>query len=837
MDLMKNFRIAGVIGLLAAIPIHVSAADYFNRCVPYVDVFSTMDQSEEGAAEHNQKLKDEAQAKCDVENRIYDQWEPEIRKLQQSADTAYAAAQAQDWPKYQTILNDVRPTIDKFRTLASENPKLPEAQNLSSLYGPDITYMTQNAGLGTSSNLDDAIEKISAGLNTPNAQQAAGAGVNLIRQTEVRVAPVVKMLVRQAKANLAEVRVESAAQENRETANKVMSQSQKLRGDTVESYFGGFGTRLAKVITPWFLVLCIVVAGGVWLGNKRRQNPIVSGAAAALSYALPGTLMALVFVVLPFLPMWLVMLATVIASIAMFYFAGRVFGWLADKIGQNKAARWLRILGGTIDNLRKGMESPVQTDAATQMAASKATHGSARWGTVAEIEANNHFGSGGFTLARVPDAPKGVDPRFRFTGHVVTVAPTGSGKGIGSVMPNLLEYKGSALVLDVKGENAAVTARARRAMGHKVYVIDPFNVTEGEKHAFNVLDRINPNDPDCVSETAVLADSLVISGGKDADAHFDESAKTLLQGFMLYVAGLSDPTKRTLGELRELLTADEDTFLGILTGMALDEDYAYGIAARAANTIIGMSDRERSSVVSTARRSTAFLDDPRIAEALSRSDFNLANIKSELMTVYLVMPMNKIGPNSRFIRAFVNNVMAAITASPKKPQENVAFFLDEFGQLGYMKSIEDAVSLLRGYGLSFWVYVQELSQLKNVYPRWQTFLANSAKVFFGVDDLDTAKYVSETLGKSTIEYETQNAGRNSGNSLSGGGASLSGGRSTGSSQQMAGRDLLTPDEVMQLGPTRPIVLVRGERPYQLVRMNYLTDAEFVGLADPNPYHS
>ncbi|WP_234420870.1 type IV secretory system conjugative DNA transfer family protein [Xanthomonas fragariae] len=249
-----------------------------------------------------------------------------------------------------------------------------------------------------------------------------------------------------------------------------------------------------------------------------------------------------------------------------------------------------------------------------------------------------------------------------------------------------------------------------------------------------------------------------------------------------------------------------------------------------------MSDRERGSVLSTARRNTAFLDDPRIVAALGRSDFDLSAIKSELMTVYLVMPANRIGPNARFLRLFIGSVLTAITSSATQPPYRVAFVLDEFAQLGYMKAIEDAVSLMRGYGLAFWVFLQNLSQLKGVYPRWQTFMANSAKVFFGTDDYDTAKYVSDSLGKSTIEYETHNEGRNTGSGVSGGGGSMNRGKSAGTSQQFAGRELLTPDEVMRMGPERPLVLVKGEYPYLLDRINYLTDAEYVGRADPNPYH-
>src|SRR3546814_13307363 len=74
-------------------------------------------------------------------------------------------------------------------------------------------------------------------------------------------------------------------------------------------------------------------------------------------------------------------------------------------------------------------------------------------------------------------------------------------------------------------------------------------------------------------------------------------------------------------------------------------------------------------------------------------------------------------------------------------------------------------------------------------------------------------------------------------SRSGGGGSMNRGKSTGTSQQFTGRELLTPDEVMRLGPEHPIVLVRGERPYLLDRLNYLADSEYAGSFDANPYQS
>ncbi|MBD8526225.1 type IV secretory system conjugative DNA transfer family protein [Pseudoxanthomonas sp. CAU 1598] len=424
-------------------------------------------------------------------------------------------------------------------------------------------------------------------------------------------------------------------------------------------------------------------------------------------------------------------------------------------------------------------------------------------------------------------------------GHVLTCAPTGCGKGVGAVIPALLEYPGSALVLDIKGENYAVTASARSAMGHAVHLVDPFGVIAGGGSAsFNPLDALDLAKPDVVGQVSALVDTLVVVGANQDDnsAHFNDSARELVKGLIVYVRSLPEPERRTLGEVRRLLTlplttpaeSDRESLLAHLSDMSADDALAFGVPARCANGFLSKEPKEASGVLSTALRHTAFLDDPRVAAALSRSDFEFADLKRQPMTVYVVMPPDRLTAQSRFLRALVGAALSAITANSDRPQYNVLFLLDEFAQLGRMQSIEDAISLVRGYGARFWLLVQDLSQLKGVYPKWQTFLANSAKQFFGTADYETAKYVSDMLGQSTIEFRT--LGDSSTASLQGG----SSGNST--SQQLTARSLLTPDEVMRLGAERPIVLVQGERPYSLERINYLSDDEYAGLADTNPFH-
>lgn len=480
-------------------------------------------------------------------------------------------------------------------------------------------------------------------------------------------------------------------------------------------------------------------------------------------------------------------------------------------------------------------------------AAGPASHGSAAWASLQDaIDASRVFERGmvsadsyGFALGRVARAPSHLDPRLRYMGHVLTCAPTGSGKGVGAVIPTLLEYPGSVLCLDIKGENYAVTSRARRALGQSVFLVDPFGVTGGQPSAFNPLDVLDLSNPDVVGQASALVDMLVIVGANqdDSSAHFNDSAKDLIKGLLVYARGLPDPTRRTLGEVRRILTlpltatadSGRESLLDHLSGMSANEDMAFGIPARAANGFISKEAKEASGVLSTAQRHTAFLDDPRVARALARSDFSFAALKRDPMTVYVVLPPDRLAAQTRFMRVLVGAALSAITATSDKPQFNALFLLDEFAQLGRMPAIEDAISLVRGYGARFWLFVQDLSHLKGVYPKWQTFLANSAKQFYGTADYETAKYVSDMLGQSTIEFRTM--GDSSSTSFQGGGSS-----GTNTSQQLAARSLLTADEVMRHGSARPIVLIQGERPYSLERLNYLSDPEYLGLADANPFH-
>lgn len=455
------------------------------------------------------------------------------------------------------------------------------------------------------------------------------------------------------------------------------------------------------------------------------------------------------------------------------------------------------------------------------------THGSAEWAS----SINQHISEKGkqFLLGRFRDE-KGQEERFYQAGHMLTCAPSGAGKGIGAVIPNLLEYVGSVFCVDIKGENYAVTAARRRILGQTIALVDPFGVTGSEEQdAFNIMDWIKAFPDDLTSDSQMIADALVVVGSNGDSDFWNDSARDLLRGIIAYVSKLDDPMRSNLGEVRRIVTMARNDFQDVLEDM---QQSSVPVVSRCANTMLSMDEKTRAGILTTSQQQTAFLDEERITRVLSCSTFDISKFKTGAMSVYLVMPPERLSSNFRLIRLFISLLITSVTRIKERPQIPALFMLDEFAQLGRMSLLEDSLSLIRGYGASYWFIIQDLSQLKSVYQKWQTFLANTTKQFFSTSDYDTAKYISDMLGQTTEGFISNSS--SSSTSMSGGSVSSSSGSST--AENRLARNLLNPDEVMRLPKDDVLVFTRGEDAYKLKLVNYLTDGEFAGTFNPNPMH-
>lgn len=454
------------------------------------------------------------------------------------------------------------------------------------------------------------------------------------------------------------------------------------------------------------------------------------------------------------------------------------------------------------------------------------SHGSARWG-----DPRRHLAGAGPILGRAGRSLL----RYDAEGHILTIAPTGSGKGVSAVIPNLLDYPGSVLVLDLKGENHAVTA-ARRARFGRVLVLDPFGITGATSAAVNPLDLLDPESELCDADAATLAHLLVLPATEGDAAFWDDEAAALLAGLLLYISALEPAPRRHLGTLRELLTLAPADWQKLLDRMTAS-NRAHGLIARAANRLAQKADRERSGVVSTAQRHTHFLDSPAIQRTLAASadTFDLAALKTETLTVYCALPPERLASHGRWLRLLAGAAVHAMLRTPGLPQHRVLMLLDEIAQLGHLQPVEQALTLLRGYGVRLWLLCQDLAQLRAAYRAMtDSLLANAAVLqAFGTNDLATADYLSRRTGQATVLAAGEN--RSSGQSF---GQTWLPTRQSGRnlSASETGRPLLLPDEILRLDPARQLLLLAGREPLLTERVNYLWDAEFRGAYAPNPLH-
>src|SRR2546422_2668302 len=260
------------------------------------------------------------------------------------------------------------------------------------------------------------------------------------------------------------------------------------------------------------------------------------------------------------------------------------------------------------------------------------SHGSAHWGEGEALRRPR-----GLLLGRQGR----VLLRAAGEGHVLTVAPTRSGKGVSAVIPNLLDYPGSILVTDPKGENYAVTARRRGAQGHVVHALDPFDVVGGTA-SYNPMELIDPDSPDVADDARLVADMLILPEGREGEqAFWNEEARALLTGFILHFAASAPPELCTLTHVRRLLTLAPESAQQLLADMGRSEA-CHGLVARASARLLRKAERERSGVVSTAQSHTHFLDSPRMARALDAGTLDFSSLKRDRVAGYLILPAERL---------------------------------------------------------------------------------------------------------------------------------------------------------------------------------------------------
>ena len=454
------------------------------------------------------------------------------------------------------------------------------------------------------------------------------------------------------------------------------------------------------------------------------------------------------------------------------------------------------------------------------------TYGSARWADADEVRKAGLTQPAGVFLGQFDDQYL----RHEGPEHVLTFAPTRSGKGVGLVVPTLLSWPASAVIHDIKGENWSLTAEWRSRFSHCLL----FNPTDLASAAYNPLLEVRRGAHE-VRDVQNIADILVDpEGALERRNHWEKTSHALLVGAILHVlyAGQDKTLRGVANFLSDPACTFELTLHRMMTTPHLG-DAPHPVVASAAREVLNKSDNERSGVLSTAMSFLGLYRDPTVAEVTSRCDWRIADLISaeHPVSLYLVVPPSDISRTKPLIRLILNQVGRRLTESLDgsdgiERRHKLLLMLDEFPALGRLDFFETALAFMAGYGLRAFLISQSLNQIDKAYGQNHSILDNChVRVTFATNDERTAKRISETLGTATeLRAQRNYAGHRLAPWL---------GHLMVSRQETA-RPLLTPGEVMRLPSDEAVVMLSGLAPIRAKKLRYFTDANFQSRVLPAP---
>ena len=429
-------------------------------------------------------------------------------------------------------------------------------------------------------------------------------------------------------------------------------------------------------------------------------------------------------------------------------------------------------------------------------------HGAARWANWEDIEGAGLLAHDGVTVGACEKEP------LRHDGpeHVLAFAPTRSGKGVSLVLPTLLEWMHSAVVLDIKGENYALTAGYRESIGTRVLKFEPTALEGSVK--FNPLAEIRLGTDYELMDCQNIAAMIIDPDGKGLRDFWMQSGFEWLSAAILHVlyrVGVEDRRCATLADVNRILSAVEfdessDRLEGLLEVMIAFEHGRESVdeeVSRVASKMYGRAREERSGVHSSSLTQLSLYADPIIARNIAASDFTLDDLMNgkKPVSLYIIIPPSDIDRLRPLIRVIFNIMLRKLTAgmefedgkSVKAFRHRLLLMLDEFTSVGKLDIFEKTLAFMAGYGIKCYVICQDLTQLQQAYGREESIMSNChVRIAFAPNKVETAKTLSEIIGKQTI---IQTKRSRSGSRVS---------PSVSDSLYETGRELMRPDEIMNL---------------------------------------
>ena len=443
------------------------------------------------------------------------------------------------------------------------------------------------------------------------------------------------------------------------------------------------------------------------------------------------------------------------------------------------------------------------------------TFGSAGWAGFWQLLFSGALGRKGIIVGK----KFGRFLRYSGEGAVMAVAPMGSGKGAGLVIPALLDYPGAVICTDPKGENEYTTGEFRQTLG-PVYRLDA--ITPARSDCYNPLDIIRRNSETEFDDALILADLLVVPEG--SDAHWDTSAKNTLAACIMYVMRTRPEPEHTLAAVARLIDDEGETLRETFAAMAGWPEQS--IASIGKTALRGLDNDEFLSVMSNTSKALKIWASDRIAGRLSmKSNFDLMDVHSTTMTLYVMVPEELLQVYGPYMRVIMGCVMAVLVRGKQRKRAAVKplLLIDECQALGRLEALERGVGYLRSYA-RLMLITQDWGRMRALYGEHglDSFIAASgAQVLFGVNDLRTARDLAEILGPRTVHTRSHGQSQANTDMVR---------RQDQAGTAEAARHLLDASEIMRLKARQAIVRMNTLRyPVRAGKVRFFKERRWAGL--------
>jgi len=433
-------------------------------------------------------------------------------------------------------------------------------------------------------------------------------------------------------------------------------------------------------------------------------------------------------------------------------------------------------------------------------------HGSASWAKSKDLSRAKLAQNWGVVIGRMAEGRNSLILRTNAPDYsnIFLSAPPRAGKGAGVIIPTLLEYPGSFIVYDVKGENYDHTARQRLAMGDRVRVFSPFSLTlesghalEGRSHGFNPLIPIaaNPDLEDRITEIDLMASK------RSARSFAMKKRPRLLEKSSIFCR-LKRPNRARSPIFRPISRC-----------------------WRAGRRILSPRKRSMLRVPTRIDCGLRAWRNPAIRRATEAHDFDLDHLRSFPYAIYIIIPTPFKETAAPVVRLFFQLALRTLQKRiPDKRTEplDVLFMIDEFHSLGAMKEVLAAPTVLPGFGGRIVTVVQTPASLDEIYGRdaARIFLdVTQLKIFMTPNDNTTKRMIEETLGYRTMVSKSVSS------------KSLGARDPRSQSFSEIKRPLMSADDIGTMPSDKQVVTIQGHKPVYADRIRYFEDEYFQDIHD------